>query len=392
MSTPHEVVPTSSWRWISLSYLLNAPSRKIWTRQRSLRNTHIGASMPCYIDIYARRRDVGYGMFIPIAFVAWDYIVTLDREVDLFWLRRRTTGSILFFANRYFHPDVQLPCKNTGLSEAGYTPDCKFLRDIAGLSYFPFVPWAVFSGIRAYALSKRLLVSTLICLLSLIPPVVHFCLYFRGNAGVFLPIHECSDSMSTAIALVVLTVSRAAMVLADFLLIVVTVSSLRRCPVRERLAGVKHMTFSSILLWNGTILLVLNALDLRLSLAAIFDKHDRDNTSLTVFASPITAILVSHFLLDLQEANQRSLKLGTEDISSPDLHHHNEQHPALSLAQELEVSPFGAIISTLDDATGELAGVEESTEGVALARRASVADEGSVAPIPRVHEMTGHMQ
>ena len=46
----------------------------------------------------------------------------------------------------------------------------------------------------------------------------------------------------------VLTVSRAAAVLADFLLILITVLSLGRCPLRERRAGLKHMTLSGILL------------------------------------------------------------------------------------------------------------------------------------------------
>ena len=50
---------------------------------------------------------------------------------------------------------------------------------------------------------------------------------------------------------VVLTASRACSVLADFLLIVVTVDSLGRGSVRERLSHDKHLTLSGILLWNG---------------------------------------------------------------------------------------------------------------------------------------------
>ena len=161
----------------------------------------------------------------PLAFVAWDYLLTLDREMTLFWGRRRTKAATLFFVNRYwciafnfvllagclispgevgsvlcqYHrvSYCDTPQNGTGLTEEGYTPNCQFVRAIAGLSYFPFVPWAressdlvvdvpslwvpivspsttVFSGLRAYALSQRLLTSMLISFLSLVPSVVHF--------------------------------------------------------------------------------------------------------------------------------------------------------------------------------------------------------------------------
>ncbi|KAI0704469.1 hypothetical protein C8T65DRAFT_244215 [Cerioporus squamosus] len=106
-----------------------------------------------------------------------------------------------------------------------------------------------------------------------------------------------------------------------------------------------------------SILLVLNAVDLGLSLMAKFSKYDLDNTSLTVFAAPITAVLVSHFLLDLQGANRRQMKLGTEDAVQLSSVVQDDEDRPLSFAEE--VSSFGSIVLTSEDATEELAASTE---------------------------------
>ena len=36
-----------------------------------------------------------------LAYVAYDYIITLDREIELFWRAKTSVASVLFFANRY---------------------------------------------------------------------------------------------------------------------------------------------------------------------------------------------------------------------------------------------------------------------------------------------------
>ncbi|KAH9850526.1 hypothetical protein C2E23DRAFT_734858, partial [Lenzites betulinus] len=35
------------------------------------------------------------------ALLVWHYLITLDKEVSLFWKRGLSGGNILFFANRY---------------------------------------------------------------------------------------------------------------------------------------------------------------------------------------------------------------------------------------------------------------------------------------------------
>ncbi|RPD68594.1 hypothetical protein L226DRAFT_340564 [Lentinus tigrinus ALCF2SS1-7] len=225
----------------------------------------------------AQSQNISVAVFVPITFVAWDYLITFDREVRCFWSGRFTPACVLFFMTRYcslvfnFLLMASLLVHGVSGTDAMSSSNCKFVRAIAGISYFPFIPWAVLSGMRAYALSRNIILSVVICLLSLIPFTIHFGLFLRGTAGVFVPIPQCADSTSTSIALF-LTISRAAAILGDFLLVVVTARSLWRRPFRERLADLKRVSLARVLLWNGMIyfvvVLVWNTLDLTLALTS----------------------------------------------------------------------------------------------------------------------------
>ncbi|KAI0730752.1 hypothetical protein C8Q76DRAFT_337900 [Earliella scabrosa] len=87
---------------------------------------------------------------------------------------------------------------------------------------------------------------------------------------------------------------------------------------REALLDVcrgNRWSLSAIILRDGTIyflvLLVMNVLHLALSLLAI--AGDEETSSIIIFTYPMTTILVSHFLLQLQEANHRSLKVDSDN-------------------------------------------------------------------------------
>ncbi|KAI0712727.1 hypothetical protein C8T65DRAFT_646740 [Cerioporus squamosus] len=99
----------------------------------------------------------------------------------------------------------------------------------------------------------------------------------------------------------------------------------------------KRLSLSDILFCDGTIyfvvLFMLNVLHLVFSLTAVScpvvasyrsahdDTHnflqqvlaDSGGSYLSVFTSPVTAILVSRFLLELQEANQTVVRLDPDD-------------------------------------------------------------------------------
>ncbi|RDX51255.1 hypothetical protein OH76DRAFT_1481550 [Lentinus brumalis] len=309
-------------------------------------------------------QDIGFGIFIPITFVAWDYLLTFDREVKCFWSGRFTPACVLFFMTRYcslvfnFLLMASLLVHGVSGADALSSSNCKFVRAIAGVSYFPFIPWAVLSGMRAYALSRSLFLSVVICLLSLVPFAIHFRLFLRGTAGFFVPIPQCADKTSTSIALrtwdlvlcdnVFLTISRAAAILGDFLLVVITARSIWRRPLRERFADLKRVSFARVLLWNGMIyfvvVLVWNAVDLTLALTSI---ESQDNTDLTVFISPVTVVLISRFLLDLREASQRRVRVYSDTDDTLRLSTHLDSGSSLSAAV---VESFGPTILPEDDA------------------------------------------
>ncbi|RPD82079.1 hypothetical protein L226DRAFT_15636 [Lentinus tigrinus ALCF2SS1-7] len=59
---------------------------------------------------------------------------------------------------------------------------------------------------------------------------------------------------------------------------------------------------------------MMNVLHLSFSLPALF--NDDGISNITDFTDPLTAILISRFLLDLQEANQRTVRLDADEALS----------------------------------------------------------------------------
>lgn len=57
-------------------------------------------------------------------FLLWEYIITTDQEVELFWKRRLSGASMIFLANRYF------VIVNCCINLAGFLP----LSDEVGIS------------------------------------------------------------------------------------------------------------------------------------------------------------------------------------------------------------------------------------------------------------------
>ncbi|RDX53735.1 hypothetical protein OH76DRAFT_1479520 [Lentinus brumalis] len=102
----------------------------------------------------------------------------------------------------------------------------------------------------------------------------------------------------------VIIISRVPLIVADILLIYITWTKLGS-RVHTRLS------LSDILLRDGikyfVVLFILNVLHLVLSVTAV--AGDLEGSYVTEFTAPITAILISRFLLELQEANQMAVQL-----------------------------------------------------------------------------------
>ncbi|EIW59936.1 uncharacterized protein TRAVEDRAFT_122446, partial [Trametes versicolor FP-101664 SS1] len=96
------------------------------------------------------------------ALTAYEYLITLDQEVNLFWRRRITGATLLFLATRYL---ALLAGPILGAATFALLPDhhhylCVSRLSCVVLGYVQFVPsvmqslvWAGFSGLRILALS-----------------------------------------------------------------------------------------------------------------------------------------------------------------------------------------------------------------------------------------------
>ncbi|TFK92152.1 hypothetical protein K466DRAFT_595477 [Polyporus arcularius HHB13444] len=142
-----------------------------------------------------------------------------------------------------------------------------------------------------------------------------------------VPLLGPSDKAMTVLQFVpgaVVLISRIPLIIADILLIYVTWATLCNGDALKNIRQSKRLTLSDILFRGGTIyfviLSILNILQLVLTLtSAAIDGNE--GSVVTAFTAPITAILISRFLLELQEANQVVVRL---DPGNP---LHSSRHP-----------------------------------------------------------------
>ncbi|RDX45389.1 hypothetical protein OH76DRAFT_1486393 [Lentinus brumalis] len=228
--------------------------------------------------------------FASTAFLIYDYTLTLDREVRLFWTRRVTSVTVLYLVIRYsaltyvvldaLEPAPILSDKRCVVSLRAVAHSVTYwwcLCEISCLALFKvvdgieagrYIPLAAFSALRAYSLAKSHTISALIFISSLAPLAANLVQYGKGMNSVIIPInHLCVETDTFTPEDVVIA------------------------------------------------LLVLNLLHLALSLAAVFGTTNGPS-NVTLLIDPIMTILVARLMLDLQEANQRDVKLDSGD----DLH------------------------------------------------------------------------
>ncbi|KAI0788066.1 hypothetical protein C8Q74DRAFT_1196326, partial [Fomes fomentarius] len=100
----------------------------------------------------------------------YEYLITISAEVDLFWRRKWTGASVLFFLNRYV--SLLYFLFNTtdifGTSQLAVCPCRASMKMIVVLNLILYVVWAGFSGLRIYSLSRNRAISSFIFLLSMI--------------------------------------------------------------------------------------------------------------------------------------------------------------------------------------------------------------------------------
>ncbi|RDX41488.1 hypothetical protein OH76DRAFT_1489418 [Lentinus brumalis] len=235
----------------------------------------------------------------------YDTFITFDREVGLFWTAKRISGaSLLFYANRWIYMAyyvmglvqfASFPSDKVRVKPHNYCAmivnvcSCSmFVLAVQAIALLQFIPGAVFSALRAYVLSRSKPLGLLVFTLSLAP--------VGANA-------------------VIVIISRVPLVAADMILIYITWTKLRGWATLTDIRQSKRLALSDILLRGGiiyfAILFVLNTLHPIFSATGVADQGA--SSYITEFSAPITTIIISRFLLELQEANQMVVRLDSDD-------------------------------------------------------------------------------
>ncbi|EIW59920.1 uncharacterized protein TRAVEDRAFT_20179 [Trametes versicolor FP-101664 SS1] len=141
-----------------------------------------------------------YGI-VPIVLNGYEYLITLDQEVTLFWRRKWTGATVLFFATRYLGL-----LSFTILTAATYAPlsdkklclwlgpkSCTPLAYVqAYFSVSQYIAWAAFSGLRALALSNmNWALASAVFILGLGPFASNMWALSSGLTGISVPPFGC---------------------------------------------------------------------------------------------------------------------------------------------------------------------------------------------------------
>ncbi|KAI0704196.1 hypothetical protein C8T65DRAFT_830827 [Cerioporus squamosus] len=115
----------------------------------------------------------------------------------------------------------------------------------------------------------------------------------------------------------IVIMSRVPLIAADILLIYITWTKLSSWAALRDMRSSKRLSLSDILFHGGTIyfivLFALNVLHLTFTATAVAGDGSDGDSVITYFTAPITAILISRFLLALQEASQAVVRIDRDD-------------------------------------------------------------------------------
>ncbi|KAI1781615.1 hypothetical protein LXA43DRAFT_958482 [Ganoderma leucocontextum] len=213
--------------------------------------------------------------------LAYEYFITLDDEVKYFWKRRSLGPSALFYMNRYLN--LVLSIYQLIVLNPAYHRSPEVGRLSTSYPVTTADPLTPFSALRAYALSRNMPLSILIFLLSMVPIVMN---------------------------LVITITTRTSAILADLLLVIITWTRL----FKQRKLGLgtssRKFSLTDVLLRDGTIyfliMLLLNCLHIAFTVVSIFIVSSLQHLScISIFVPPLTAILVSRFMIHLQAADRQ---------------------------------------------------------------------------------------
>ncbi|TBU27999.1 hypothetical protein BD311DRAFT_759368 [Dichomitus squalens] len=257
------------------------------------------------------------------ALLAYDFVLTFPSEVTLFWKGGHLSGAtLLCLLNRYITLASQV-INNVSLPSSVESAFSVYIAAVV-LQALQYLPWAAFSALRAYALCPdpyRWVISAGIFALSSVPIVTDLWVNLHGLSVVNDPvlgiIAITPVSASTITKLEVVT--RSSLIASDLAVLCVTwFRTYETAKLSLRRLGKRSL--ACILLLDGTIyflaLLVLSILQMTFTLTGIGNKVDSPTSVIALLEEPLTSILISRFLIDLQKAqcklagSSRSVTLG----------------------------------------------------------------------------------
>ncbi|TFK87792.1 hypothetical protein K466DRAFT_586068 [Polyporus arcularius HHB13444] len=312
----------------------------------------------------------------------YDSLITFDRELAYFWTAKRISGaSLLFFANKWIstmlYATAWIHFASFPSNKVSSGLHCSVFADTQwALFITQFIPGAAFSALRVYVLSRRKLLGLLVFALSLAPVGGNLAWYGYHFSGENLPPFGCLRTDNTTPALdlrngAVVLISRVPLILSDMILIYITWIKLSSWVVRRHIKQSRILSLSDILLHGGIILLILNIVHITFTSTELAGGSFSGGSELPLFTGLLTTVIISRFLLELQQANQVAVRVDLDDSSqalrdpwdsTPSFISSlggfiNSDHPALSEDDDAFESQVGA----LSEARG-MATTRESTQ------------------------------
>ncbi|KAI0738644.1 hypothetical protein C8Q80DRAFT_1275613 [Daedaleopsis nitida] len=173
---------------------------------------------------------------------------------------------------------------------------------------------AVFNTMRLFALTRHRPLAGLVLLLSMIPIAVNLYLFRYGEDGKVDPLLGCQQHQNIPVPRSVF-IKRSLLVQGRFntrrlhshpRYLVHSVEKTLNCPWREELSchgSTPRRSVSVPRTIYFVLLLMMNVLHITFTFLSIFGTGGVSNMS--AFTEPVTSVLVSRFLLDLQEAGRQ---------------------------------------------------------------------------------------
>ncbi|KAI0351290.1 hypothetical protein OH77DRAFT_1429808 [Trametes cingulata] len=276
------------------------------------------------IHSFAGSLTDSYVSTMAVVVLAYDYVITLDQEINLFWRRKLSGATALFLSIRYL---ALLAYVFLGLVTYTSLSDeltCFVLGSCARVErtqYYvqvaQFFVWAAFSGMRTLALTGRNWpLSALAFVLACGPFAVNLWVAINGVTGTNIPLHGCSggNTQTARQAVIGVTVSRFCSIAADCIVISVTWSYAAKGTGLRTISQAGIPSLAKAMVVNGKseslnrhrALITFGVIHVTLTLLSIV-QAEAETSTVTTLTDPVTAVLIWRFLLALQSANQKSM-------------------------------------------------------------------------------------